>query len=107
MMFQGRQVLPAPVEAFSVTEGGYDWADFHVYLHPTVLGSYVVHEASGCSCTFYTAPTTEELYAFTPLDAEQVRRALFDFLDSRYHRQSTLEYVERWIQADKEKAWTP
>ncbi len=68
------------LEVFAVSDGSYEWADFHVFRHPRAHGFYAIDFDAGCSCMYYSYPTVDALHAYQPLSGVEVRHHFQIFL---------------------------
>jgi hypothetical protein len=82
---------------WSAVSGDYEWAEAHVYIHPSVGGRYIIDTASGCSCESYTKPAMADLRKMEPLVAAQVRYQVVQFFrahQSKFDSGDVVRYLE-------------
>jgi hypothetical protein len=67
------------LEIFAVSDGGYSWAEVHIFRHPRHADRFAVDHDSGCSCRSYEYPPFEVLEGYPPVTRAEARDQLITF----------------------------
>ncbi len=70
------------LEIYGVSDGSYEWADFHVFRHPRVAGMFAIDFDAGASSSYYDYPSVDALGSYIPLSAVEVRHHFLVWLSN-------------------------